>query len=188
MIDRFWDEQSSGFFLRGKDDSPLIIRSKEIYDGATPSGNSVAVLDLLRLGRLTGDQRLDEFGRRALEGFARTLEHSAFRYPQMLSAVDFALGPTKEIVIAGDPAAPETAQMLRTIHERFLPRVVAVLSPEGDSGKVIETLAPYVKLQKPIGGKPTAYVCENFICKLPTNDLTRFAELLDQHSFTVQRP
>jgi uncharacterized protein YyaL (SSP411 family) len=180
MIERFWDDQGSGFFLRGKDEAPLIVRSKEIYDGATPSGNAVAVLVLVRLGRLTADRRLEEFGRRALEGFAKTLERAPFGYPQMFSAMDFALGPTKEIVIAGDPAAPETVQMVQTIHERFLPRAVAVLHPEGHAGETIEALVPYVKTQEPLRGKPTAYVCEDFICKLPTTDLTTLAELLQR--------
>ena len=103
MIERFWDERAGGFFLRGKDETPLIVPSKESYDGATPSGNSIAALVLLRLGRLTADERLESFGRRTLDAFAESLERAPSGSPQMLLAVDFALGPTKEIVIAGDP-------------------------------------------------------------------------------------
>jgi len=180
MIERFWDEQGGGFFLRGTDEPALIVRSKELYDGATPSGSSVAAMVLLRLGRLMAEPRFEELGRRTLEGAAQALERTPSALPQMLSAVDFALGPTMEIVIAGASGAPETAQMLRAIRERFLPRAVVVLHPEGAPGAAIEALAPYVKIQRSVNGKSTAYVCENFICNLPTTNLNTFTDLLDK--------
>ena len=167
MIERFWDDEGSGFFLRDKHDTPLIVRSKDSYDGATPSGNSVAALVLLKLGRLSGDQQLEELGRRALEGVATTVERAPFGYPQLLIAWEFALGPTKEIVIAGDPAAPTTIQMIEAIHESFLPRAVVVLHPPGRDGAAIEALAPYVKYQGPRQRQSTAYICEHFVCQLP---------------------
>ncbi len=179
MIERFWDEQASGFFLRGKDESPLIVRLKEIYDGAIPSGNSVAALVLLKLGRLTADRQLEELGRRALEGFAQTVGHAPFNYPQLLIAWDFAVGPTKEIVIAGEPSAPLTAKMVRALHDRFLPRTVTVMHSVGPDQKAIEALVPYVKAQGLPSNESTAYVCENYICNLPTTDLERLAELLE---------
>ncbi len=179
MIERFWDGRDSGFFLRGKDEPPLLVPSKEIYDGATPSGNSVAALVLLKVGRLTADERLEATGRRTLETFARSVEAAPFGYPQMLIAADVALGPTQEIVIAGDLAAPETGEMLRLIQERFLPRSVTVVHPTGPSGTAIEALVPYVKAQGPLNGRPTAYVCERFVCKLPTTSPETFGQLLD---------
>jgi uncharacterized protein YyaL (SSP411 family) len=179
MIERFWDEEGGGFFLRGKDEDPLIVRSKAAYDGATPSGNSIAALVLLRLGRLTMDGRFEQFGRRTLETFGETLERLPVGHPQMLIAADVALGPTIEVVIAGDPAAPATAQMVGLLHERFLPRAVTVLHPEGAAGDEIEALTPFVKTQEPLDGKPTAYVCERFVCKLPTTSPDELARLLD---------
>ena len=180
MIERFWDEPGGGFFLRGKDELPLIVRSKEISDGAMPSGNSMAVLALLRLGRLTADAQLEGMGRRALEAFAASLARSPFSYPQMFGAVDFALGPTTEIVIAGEPSERDTVRMVRVLQERFLPRAVTILHAPGEAGEAIEALAPFVKRQQPIGGKPTAYVCENFVCSLPANDLAAFAQLIER--------
>ena len=97
----------------------------------------------------------------------------------MLSAVEFALGPTTEIVIAGEPDAPDTAQMLRAIRERFLPRAVVIVHPEGPAGAAIEALAPYVTAQRSVNGRSTAYVCENFICNLPTTSLKTFIDLLE---------
>ena len=178
MIDQFWDEPQGGFFFRAKGEAPLIVRSKEIYDGATPSGTSMAVSVLLRLGRLTADERMASYARRTLERVAAWLTRAPFSYPQMLSAVDVALGPTREIVIAGDPSAADTAQLLRLVHDRFLPRAVVVRHPPGQAGAAIEALAPFVKTQGMLHGQATAYVCENFACRLPTSDPVKLAELL----------
>ncbi|MBI3996219.1 MAG: thioredoxin domain-containing protein [Candidatus Omnitrophica bacterium] len=179
MVERFWDGSGSGFFLRDKDEAPLIVRSKDLYDGATPSGNSMAALVLLKIGRMTGDRHLEELARRALEGVAHTVERTPFGYPQLLIAVDMALGPIKEIVVAGDPAAPQTVQMRRAIHERFLPRAVTLLHPAGEAGKTIEALAPFVASQQPLQGRPTAYVCENFVCARPATDVNALIERLE---------
>ena len=185
MLDRFQDAQGGGFFLRGDDEAPLIVRSKELYDGAMPSGNSVAVSVLLRLGRLTADRALEGAGRKALEAFARTLEQTPFAFPHMFSAMDIALGPTQEIVIAGDLASPDTRRMVRAVQERFLPRAVTVLHPPGPSGAAIEALIPYVKAQGSLNGRPTAYLCQNFACDLPATDPAAFAQQLER---VVRRP
>ena len=179
MIQRFWDERSGGFFFRGKDEPPLIVSSKEIYEGATPSGSAVATLVLLKLGQLLADDQLDALGRRALDGVANTLKVAPFGYPQMLIACDVALGPTKEIIIAGAPTQPQTMEMIRAFHSRFLPRAIAILHPEGAGKQAIELLVPDVAAQGPIQGKPTAYVCERRVCQLPTTDVAQFIEALD---------
>jgi len=180
MVMRFWDEAHGGFFLRDKEEAPLIVRSKEIYDGATPSGNSIAALVLLKLGRLTANGRLEELGRQAIECAAHTVDASPFGYPQLLSAVDVALGPTQEIVIAADLSDPRVVPLLHAVHQRFLPRVVMVVHPSSGVREAIETLVPYVKTQDAIGGKPTAYVCENYVCNLPTTDPAAFVKLLER--------
>ena len=179
MMERFWDEQGGGFFLRDQQEVPLIVRSKEIYDGATPSGYSIAALVLLKLGRLTADQRLEDAARRALEGVAQRVERAPFGYPQLLIAWDVALGPSQEIVIAGNPAAPMTIQMIRAAQEHFLPRAVVVLHPAGKDGAAIEALVPFIKDQGLLDGRSTAYVCEQYVCKLPVTDPQQLVELLD---------
>jgi len=179
MVELFWDEQGGGFFLRSRQEPALIVRAKEVRDSATPSGNSVAVLALLRLGRLTGEERLETYGRRALDTFAASAAQAPFGSPQLLMAWDFALGPTKEIVIAGDPAAPQTAALVRAARQRFLPRAVTLLHPPGASGSTIEAIAPFIKAQDPLKGQPTAYVCEQFVCRLPVTTVEEFQGLLD---------
>ena len=179
MVERFWDDTHGGFFLRSREEPALIVRAKDVRDSATPSGNSLAALVLLRLGRLTGEERLEALGRRTLDASAAAATQEPFGYPQLLIAWDFALGPTKEIVIAGDPTAPQTAALTRAVHERFLPRAVTLLHSPGASGAVLEAVAPFVKTQEPLQGQPTAYVCEHFVCRLPVTTVEELNRLLD---------
>jgi uncharacterized protein YyaL (SSP411 family) len=112
-----------------------------------------------------------------------TVRQAPFGYPQMLIAWDFSLGPAQEIVIAGDREDPRVQQMLQAVRHRFLPRTVTALHPSGSDGVAIEALAPYTKGQGPIDGSPAAYVCEQFVCQLPTTDLARLTAWLDQRDW-----
>ncbi len=179
MIRLFWDEQNGGFFLTGSDAEALLVRQKEIYDGAIPSGNSVAALVLLRLGRLTTERSFEEKARKLLEGFSGPVRQHPDGYPQLLIALDFALGPSREIVLAGQPEAFGMTAMIRAVYRRFLPNKVVALHPPGKAGEEIETLAPFLKGQATLEGNPTAYVCRNYACSLPTTDLDQLEKLLD---------
>jgi uncharacterized protein YyaL (SSP411 family) len=177
MIRLFWDEAEGGFFFTANDVEKLISRNKELYDGAVPSGNSIATLTLLRVGRLTQDQDLEKYVRKTLDAFSHSIAPYPSGYPQMLIALDFALGPSREIVLAGELHAKEIQEMVNEIYSRFMPnKVVALNSAE----KKIETLVPFAKDQKPIDGKPTAYVCKNYVCQLPTTDVQQLKELLSE--------
>ena len=96
----------------------------------------------------------------------------------MLAALDFSLGPTREIVIAGDPAESGTKALLKTLRGTYLPRAVVALHPSGPDGKAIETLIPYLAAQGPVDGKPAAYVCENYACLKPVTDPAEFQKFL----------
>jgi uncharacterized protein YyaL (SSP411 family) len=185
MVERFWDGEAGGFFLRGRDEDPLIVRSKEVYDGATPSGNSVAASALLRLGRLLGDQELEATGRRTLDVFAQRLLAAPFASPHMFMALDFALGPAQEIVIAGAPDHPQARAMVREVHGRFLPRTVLLRHDGGPRGTALESLAPFVAAQRPAGGAPAAYVCRDRVCRLPATDAASLREQLDKSAHAV---
>jgi uncharacterized protein YyaL (SSP411 family) len=178
MIDDFWDEKGGGFFFSGKRNEQLIAQTKEIYDGATPSGNSVALMNILRLSRMTGSLDLTNISRQIMRTFAETVTNYPSGYTQFLCALDFALGPTKEIVIAGEPGADDTKQILKEIRRRFLPGKVVILHPEKD--KSIEEIIGFVKEQKAIDGKATTYICENYACKAPANDMNQIKKLLDE--------
>ncbi len=98
----------------------------------------------------------------------------------MLLAVDFWLGPTQEIVIAGNADTADTKQMLKLVHSKFLPNAVILLHEQGKKGTVIEQIVPFVKNQTVIDGKATAYVCENYICNRPVNNIENFEKMLSK--------
>lgn len=178
-IDYFWDEKGGGMFFSGKKNEKLISQTKEVYDGAIPSGNSVALLNALRLGRITGDIELEKISEQIIKSFGETINQYPSGYTQFLSAVDFALGPTKEIVVAGEPDTNDTKQILVEIWKRFLPRKVLLLHSMKDES--IEEIAKFVKEQNTINGKATVYICENYACKTPATDINTIIQLLREH-------
>ena len=180
MIDLFADEQRGGFFLTGKDSEKLIVRTRPNYDGAVPSGNSIAALALLRLGRLTMNQQLGVQGRKTLESFSQRLEQSPVSLSAMLVALNFWLGPAQEIVIAGADSAADTTGMLELVRRRFLPNTVVVLHDQGKTDAAFYEVLPFVRNQIARGDKATAYVCENYACKQPVNEIDEFEKMLSE--------
>ena len=178
MIDIFWDEEGGGLYFTGKGNEPLITQSKEIYDGALPSGNSVAALNFLRLSRMTGNVDLEERIQQLARVFSKQVHAQPIAYTQMLGTLDFMIGPSQEIVVAGDPALRATHAMVRAIHAKFLPNKVLLLRPEGVAGKRLVALSPFVEAMLPVNEQPTAYVCENYACKTPIRDLKQLESAL----------
>ncbi|MBI3448689.1 MAG: thioredoxin domain-containing protein [Acidobacteria bacterium] len=179
MIRLFRDDADGALTLVGRDGEKLIVATKEIYDGAQPSGNSVAALWLLKLADLTADSDLEARAREIVRAFAADVTRYPAGYPYFLMALDFAVGPTREIVIAGERGAPETKAMLAAIRKRFLPDAVVALHEPGAAGAALEALVPFVKAQAPLGGKSAAYVCRDHACERPTADLSKLEALLD---------
>ncbi len=175
MLARFWDAGAGGLFFTPSDGEELLVRKKEIYDGATPSGNSVAALNLLRLARVTADPDLEERAAQIGGAFAGSIREFPMGYTQMLIAVEFALGPSREVVVVGNPDAEHTGRMLSVLREAFLPnKVVAFKRADTPDPDLIE-LIPFAAALHPIDGNATAYVCRNHTCDLPT---TRPEEML----------
>ncbi|MBI4598178.1 MAG: thioredoxin domain-containing protein [Candidatus Omnitrophica bacterium] len=179
MTRLFWDDKAGGFFFSGDQNERLIAQTKELYDGALPSGNSVAALVLVRLGQLTMDKELQRHAEWLLQAFAGQVSQAPHAFPQLLIAMDVWLGPSQEIVIAGDPASADTQQMLRAVYGRFLPRAVLAVHPVGGAAHAVEALVPFIKAQNPLQGKATAYVCENDVCNLPTTELSTLIKFLE---------
>jgi len=178
MIEFFADTETGGFFLAGKDNEKLIARTKPGSDGAIPSGNSVAALVLLKLGRLTMDQHFTELGGKVLETFSQQLERSPAYSSAMLRALDFRLGPTQEIIIAGNADKPDVKKMLKLIRSKFLPNAVVLLHEPDKADSTLYNTVPFIKNQTPIEGKATAYICENYVCKKPVNNIGEFENLI----------
>ncbi|HOG17286.1 MAG TPA: thioredoxin domain-containing protein [Syntrophales bacterium] len=164
-LSALFGDGEGGFFFAPADAADLLVRRKELYDGAIPSGNAVAVLNLLRLGRMTGDARLEETALKA----ARVLSGPAGRAPSshafFLVAVDFLLAPPFEVVIAGDPAAADTQEMIAEFGRLYLPHAVVLLRPP--DGEVLAEIAPFTAGMTPLRGRATAYVCSGFACQEP---------------------
>ncbi len=176
MLDLFYDEAHGGFFFTAKDSERLIARTKEIYDGAVPSGNSVATLALLKLERATGNERYRRAADATLNFFAAEITASSVQFPQMLMALEFAFGPSSEIFLAGDPKDPTLRSMLKEIHLRFLPDKIIMLrrpgAPLGRLSAAYETMGP-------VNGKAAVYVCRGRACQLPVTDPESLKKLLE---------
>ncbi len=177
MIKLFWDDKEGGFFFTATDAEKLLFREKEIYDGAIPSGNSIAALDLLRMGRLTLNRDWEKKAKQLFKAFSGELSSSA----QALIGLDFALGPIREIIIVGARDDLHTKDMLKSLYSRFIPNKVVIFKPSSDrEAKTIISLVPYVENQNALDGQTTAYVCKSYQCEFPTNDIKKFEALLDR--------
>jgi uncharacterized protein YyaL (SSP411 family) len=183
LLKHFWDDKAGGFYFTADDAEKLLVRQKDIYDGAIPSGNSVAALNLLRLGRITANTNFEEKAVKIGRAFSTPVNQSPSAYTQLMVAVDFAVGPSYEVVIAGNSGAEDTKAMVRTLRTHFVPNKIVLLRPSEKESPDIIRLAEYTKYQPSIDGKATAYVCLNYHCKLPTTDRGKMLELLD-----VKRP
>jgi uncharacterized protein YyaL (SSP411 family) len=179
MLRLLWDDAGAGFFFTSTDAEKLFYRQKEIYDGAVPSGNSIAILDLIRLARLTMEKEFEIKVDTMFKAFSNKISSSPQGSTQMLIALDFTLGPSREIVIAGEKKSETTKELLDVIFQRFIPnKVVAFRPAEESEAKAIISLVPFLKEQLPLEGKTTVYVCENYICKFPVTDKEKLIKLL----------
>ena len=178
MLMRFYDAKEGGFFQTDGRDPSIIVRSKEDYDGAEPTGNSMAALLLVRLAQFTDRANYREAAEKTLQLFSNHLHKAPSTVPQMLCALDFYLSKPKQIVIAGKPDAVDTRAMLHAVRGRYLPNAIVILADGAESQKTLTKLLPFLETIKPVDGKATAYVCINYACQLPTTDQSKLAELL----------
>ena len=179
MVRHFWDEDGGGLYPTPDDGENLFVRKKEIYDGAVPSGNSVAMLNLLRLGRMTATSGLEEKAARIGSAFSGNVKNLPSAHTQLMVAMDFGIGPCYEVVIAGKAQAEDTKAMAKALRTLFLPNKVVLLNPGERESPEIAKLAKFTKNQSSIDGRATAYVCMNYNCKLPTTDIDKMLQLLN---------
>jgi len=127
---------------------------------------------------MTGDVELETKADRMFQTFAHQVTAFPKVYTQFLNAVDFMVGPTREIVIAGDFAHREVRAMIEVVHRIFLPNKVLLFHSEGNEGQKLSALAPYTAMLGPLGSKPAAYVCEQHACKNPITDAAILESIL----------
>jgi uncharacterized protein YyaL (SSP411 family) len=178
MLKEFWDPQNGGLFFTAEGQTDLIVRSKEIYDGAIPSGNSVAAFNLLRIGRMTSNPDLEDKARLIGSAFSNQVRSVPMGHTQLLSAMLFAFGPAYEVVITGETKAADTVAMLEALNLNYHPHKVTLFRPLISQKPSITELAEFTESQTPIDGKATAYVCKDFTCSAPTTDINEMLELL----------
>jgi uncharacterized protein YyaL (SSP411 family) len=181
MIRLFWDESGKGFFYAGSDAEALIARPKEYYDGAVPSGNSIAALLLLKLSRMTGRADYETKAEQVVQSNGASLAQHPVAYPQLLIAMDFAAGPSREIVFAGNAEGADFKAMLAAVRGVFDPHRVMLAHPEGSDAARIEKLSPFTQVQTKKGGKTTVYVCRNQACELPVTTLEELRKKLSEN-------
>jgi len=178
QIKFFWDTSIGAFFFTAEDAESLLTRQKETYDGAIPSGNSVAMLNLLRLSQLTGNDEYEKKADRLGRVFAESVRANPVTHSLMMVAVDYAVGPTYSLVIAGDTGKADTNSMLDEIRKQFLPNKSLTFRPTEKPNQEIDNLSNFIQFFDKYEGKATAYVCINKTCRAPTNDINKALEYL----------
>ncbi|MBT6981387.1 MAG: thioredoxin domain-containing protein [Candidatus Marinimicrobia bacterium] len=169
MIEDFSDK-NGGFFIGSKDAEKLMIRAKDSYDGAIPSGNSVAALNLFRLGKITGNTKWTDLGYSTLKAFTDKAKQSPTGFAHMLTAFMFDFKNPKEVVLVGDSNDPETQKIISAIRKNYSPNKVILFKDVSNPDALLQ-VAPWTKDHVMINGSPTFYICENFACKQPTISL-----------------
>jgi uncharacterized protein YyaL (SSP411 family) len=178
MIDLFWDQEKGGLFFYGHDAEQLFTRGKETYDGAIPSGNSVAAMNLIRLARMTGDAALEELFDKQVKACSGAIERYPSGHSIMLIALLHAYEPSREIVIAGAWEDPKLQHLVAEIRSRFLPNTVLMINPDGELGEEARKLLPVIADKTIVNGQPAVYICENYACQAPITELEQLVKAL----------
>ena len=180
MIEQFWDTEQGAFFFTSADHERLIVRSKNPYDNAIPSGNAVAVHNLLRLSAFTGRADYLEKAERTLIVLGDFMESAPNGFGHLLCGLSWQLAGSTEIAIIGSPQDEETKALLAAINSRFLPhKVVALYDPVSGDTRPTERI-PLLANRPQIDGKATVYVCQDFVCQRPVTTVEELVRLLER--------
>ena len=174
----FRDGKDGGYFSNSGQDSDVLLRMKEADDTAEPSPNSISALNLLRIGYMLDQDDARQRAEGTVKAFAKQLEAAPSSMPQMLVALSWSRSKPKQVVIAGKADDAATQAMLREVHRHFVPHEMLILADGGSGQQFFADRVEFMKSVSKIDNKPTAYVCENFVCQLPTTDLKTLANLL----------
>ncbi len=183
MVRDFFDKEEGGFYQTSMDSEVLISREKEAYDGAIPSGNSIAALVLIRVSRMTGRTKYEDMTERTFSHFSEDMKRAPTGFAMMLSTYMHAVGPSREIVIAEGENRDITLDMIDSIRKIYLPQKVLLLKKMDESGREMEGFAPFTIENIPLDGRTTAYVCEGWNCNVPTTDPALLKETLDKETY-----
>ncbi len=170
QLSHFWDDENYGFFFTSNEGESLLLRTKEVYDGAIPSGNSVSAYNFMRLSRITSNSEYEQIAGQTMEAFAEKLNRSPSAYTMMLQAVDILQGPSFEVLIAAGTQVEGTQPVIKRLQAFYQPNMVTIFVDQKDTA--IRNLLPFTaSYTSAADGGPLVYVCQNYTCKLPTNDM-----------------
>ncbi len=178
----FGDPKSGGYFSTTGSDANVLLRMKEADDMAEPSPNSITALNLLRIGYMLDQNDARQRAEQTIAAFAKQLESAPSSMPQMLIALSWSRSKPKQVVIAGKVDDAATQAILREMHRHFVPHRVLILADGGAGQRFFGDRVEFMKSVTKIDNQPTAYVCENFVCQLPTTDVKTFANLLTRRN------
>ena len=171
MVSEFWDTENGAFFLGSNNSEKLIVRAKTGYDGAIPSGNSVAAMNFIKLNRITGETKWVEISDKIFMTFSKEISNTPSAFAHMLNAFLFESNEPKEVVVVGSGKDPETKLAIEKIKSIYIPSKVIIFKDTDDKSNKLTPLAKWTMTQESIDDKTTFYVCRDFACKIPTTDL-----------------
>jgi len=179
LLNHFWDKKSGGLFFTADTNERLLTKTKEIYDGAIPSANSVTMSNLFKLSKITGDINLELKALEIGKIFSNQILLAPSGYTQLLLGADFAIGHSYEIIIVGNEDKEEVKKIIQGINSIYLPNKVIILKAQKSKKLAIEKIAPFLKEYFQIKNKATIYVCKNQQCQQPTTDIKKMMQYLN---------
>lgn len=177
LLEHFWDNEKGGFYFTPDIGEKQILRTKEVYDGAVPSGNSVALLNLMKLGRITANPDFEEKASLLAKAFFKIVKNSPSAFTRFLTSLDFILGESFEIIISGRKESADTILMIREIEKHFIPNKVIILNDK--NGADVSEIIPFLKDYTQIDNAATVYVCKNYVCNLPVSNPDALKKMLN---------
>jgi hypothetical protein len=178
-LNHFWDAERGGFYMTPDDGEDLIVRPKEASDGAMPSGNSVQLMNLLRLARFTGRTEFEDQAAALSRWAGSSARSRPTGFTALLMGLHWALGTPREVVVAGELEAEDTQSFIEVLRDTYSPTTVTLHRPPGDAPDITD-LAPFTAAQTPRDGQAAAYVCQDFQCEAPTTDPERLRAQLEK--------
>jgi len=180
MDELFWDKDGGGYFSTALGDDSLVLRMKEEYDGAEPSPNSFAAMNLVKLGAISYKPEYLEKAKRTMKQYEKMLVKAPIVFPHMVAAMDTFFHSPKQVIIAGDPKSASARAMLKAAYGVFDPYRVILHADNGEGQSFLRSLGLEYVSEGSMAkdDKATAYVCQNFTCSLPTNDLADFEKIV----------
>ncbi|EKF86441.1 thioredoxin domain-containing protein [Methanobacterium formicicum] len=168
LLEHFLDHDNGGFYFTSDFTQKILVRQKEAYDTALPSGNSVQMMNLEKFSLIIDDMKISESFHGLESYFASMITQSPSAFTMFLSAIILKIGPSFQVVICGEKDSPDTQVLLNTIQKEYLPNVILILNSSDDS--LINQIVGSLEHKTIVNGQATAYVCGNGTCHAPVNN------------------